>query len=116
MRSIPFVEFGQKSNYVMEKFETLIPGGVGVPHVVIAATGDNNMFEIISENAGHHINEHGADGFPWSDEAVQEKIAKEEHFREEIKSKQRNLEFLTLSEQCSVYKHNEEVPLEVVRP
>merc|ERR1719206_1291934 len=63
--------------------------------------------KILVEDAAREIYFQGKECFPWSAEAIRAKEEKDEQMKQELKAKQKNLEFLTPSESCHIVAKEE---------
>jgi nucleoredoxin len=103
----PMVKPGEKVEEIKKKFEVISPE-IEAPYVILLTKNSDGSFKLLADDAARDIYFTGADGFPWSSEALAALKAKEEAAKEELKSKQKNLEFLG---NHIVGKNGETVPL-----
>jgi nucleoredoxin len=107
----PMVKPGEKVNEIVKKFE-VISDEIDAPHVIVLAKNSDGTFKLVADDAARDIYFTGVGGFPWSTEALDALKAKEEAAKEEMKSKQKNLEFLDSN---VVDKKGEPVPLSALQ-
>lgn len=99
----------------MKRFEE-ISSEIQAPHVLVLARNPDNSFKLHAEDASRDIYLSGAPGFPWSSEALNALKAKEAALKEEMKSRQKNLEFLSTGDQCHVVgKNGNTIPLSTLQ-
>ena len=115
MKDMPMVKAGERANEVVKKFEK-ISSSIQAPHVMVLAQKPDNSFKLLSDDAARDIYLTGTDGFPWSSEALDALKAKEAALKEEMKSRQKNLEFLSTEDQSHVVdKNGDTVPLNTLQ-
>jgi len=101
LKDVLMVKSGESSNNVKKRFEEIF-SAIDAPHVTILKKKDDKTLSICAEEAARDIYFKGSEGFPWSSEALEALEAKERAFKEELKSKQKDLEFLRNSEESSI--------------
>jgi nucleoredoxin len=89
----PMVKAGEKVEEIKKKFEVISPE-IEAPFVMVVTKNSDGSFKLLADDAARDIYFTGAEGFPWSSEALAALKEKEEAAKEELKSKQKNLEFL----------------------
>jgi nucleoredoxin len=115
LKDIPMVKAGEKADEVVKKFED-ISADIQAPHVIVLAKNSDNSYKLHAEDAARDIYLRGAEGFPWSSEALAALDAKEAALKEEMKSRQKNLEFLSTEGQCHVVgKEGDTIPLSTLQ-
>jgi len=103
----PMVKPGEKVDEIKKKFEVISPE-IEAPYVILLTKNSGGSFNLVADDAARDIYFTGSNGFPWSSEALAALKAKEEAAKEELKSKQKNLEFFG---NHLVDKNGETVPL-----
>ena len=94
MAGIPVVKSGEKAKEVIKRFEPIC-STIEPPHVIVLKRDEKGSLKLCSEDAARNIYFTGAEGFPWSSEALDALKAKEAALKEELKARQKNLEFLS---------------------
>ena len=92
LKEVPMVKFGESASSVKKRFEEIC-SSIDPPHVTILTKKEDKSLSLCVEEAARSIYFTGAPGFPWSPEALEALEAKETALKEELKSKQKNLEF-----------------------
>jgi len=115
MKDIPMVKSGEKAKEVVKRFETISPE-IEAPYVMILALGTNDTFNLQAEDAARDIYFAGAEGFPWSSEALDALKEKEEARKEEMKSRQKDLAFFATENKSHVVdKNGDEIPVNTLQ-
>ena len=111
LEATPIVQPGENVKKIVEKLKEVAPE-IEAPLVIVLGKNADGTFKLLADDAARDIYFTGDAGFPWSAEALAALKAKEEAAKEELRSKQKNFEFLS-SEDGSliVDKKNETVPL-----
>jgi len=108
---IPMVQPGENVEKIVEKLKGVSPE-IEAPYVLVLGKNDDGSFKLLADDAARDIYFNGDAGFPWSSEALAALKAKEEAAKEELKSKQKNLEFLSSEDRSLVVdKKGETIPL-----
>ena len=94
LKDVQMVRSGESAKTVIKRFEA-ISSCIQPPHVIVLAKRDNNTLKVCAEEAARNIYFTGAKGFPWSPEVLEALEAKEAAHKEELKAKQKNLDFLS---------------------
>ena len=92
LKEVPMVKFGESASSVKKRFEEIC-SSIDPPHVTILTKKDDKSLSLCVEEAARSIYFTGAPAFPWNPEALEALEAKETALKEELKSKQKNLEF-----------------------
>lgn len=107
----PMVQPGENVKQIVEKLKD-VSSEIEAPYVIVLGKNADGSFQLLADDAARDIYFTGDAGFPWSSEALAALKAKEEAAKEALKSKQKNLEFLS-SADCSLVidKKGETIPL-----
>ena len=97
MKDVPMIPRGDRAKAVVNAFKPVLKD-IEAPHVLVVDARDEAKLKLIEENAARPIHFHGKDAFPWTEEAIQVLKDKKEALKQEMKGKQKNLEFFTPSE------------------
>ena len=92
LKDVLMVKSGESSNNVKKRFEEIFCS-INAPHVTILKKRDDKTLRICAEEATGDIFLCGSDGFPWGYELLEALEAKKEASKEELKSKQKDLDF-----------------------
>ena len=89
----PMVKPGEKVEEIKKKFEVISPE-IEAPYVMILTKSTDRSFKLLADDAARDIYLTGAGGFPWSSDALAALKENGDPAIEELKSKQKDLEFL----------------------
>ena len=107
IKDTPMVTPGKKVDEIVKKFKE-VSSDIEAPCVIVLAKNADKSFKLLADDAAKDIYFTGPAGFPWSSEALTALKAKEEAAKEELKSRQKNLEFLSTDDQSHVVNKNGE--------
>merc|ERR1711963_662844 len=111
LEATPIVQPGENVDKIVEKLKGVAPE-IEAPLVIVLGKNADGTLKLLADDAARDIYFTGGDGFPWSAEALAALKAKEEAAKEELRSKQKNFEFLSSEDGSLVVdKKNEKVPL-----
>ena len=105
LAGIPVIKSIENASEVVQRFEAITPN-IEAPHVIVLTPDGTGSFTLCAEDAARDIYFTGADGFPWSSEALKALEEKNAALQEELKSRQKNLEFLTKENKSLVVDKN----------
>jgi len=111
MKDVPMIPRGERAQEIANKLKPALKK-IGPPHVFMADARDESSLKLLADDAARSIYFQGEDAFPWSDEAITAMEEREKARKEELKAKQKNLEFFTPSDSCHIVdKQGAEVSL-----
>jgi len=107
----PMVQPGEEVEKIVQKLKDVAPE-IEAPYVIVLEKNIDGTFKLQADDAARDIFVTGDAGFPWSVEALAALKEREEAAKEELKSKQKNLEFLSTNDGSVVVdKKGETVPI-----
>jgi len=101
MKGVVMIPRGERAQQVAKKFEGVLKE-IDAPHVFVVDARDATSMKFVADNAARPIYFQGEAAYPWSDEAIAALEEREKKLKEEMKAKQKNLEFFAPSDGCHI--------------
>jgi len=115
MKDVATIPRGERAQEVANKLKPVLKE-IDPPHVFMVDARDESSMKFLADNAARPIYFQGEEAFPWSDEAITALEEREKARKEELKAKQKNLEFFTPSDSCHIVdKQGAEVSLDTLQ-